>query len=429
MPEKYNIDLYAPKKRTSLFDPKGGTGQAYRSYYKIPDYLKPGAVLEKEQEAARLPEAPEERKNQAMSVLTIVGGALNIPSSMLSGIAEQLTDSTPGFSARQYFRRVFNLKDQVTWYNVLQQLDNKNLDTSSPEWLLVVGGLALDIVLDPLNYVGLGLAKGAFNAEDGIKLLRTAHKEIGERLLKTGVGQGSARKILNASWDKGYKEIIGARFGIQMPFSKSLVKPFRKIAPEVTEMVGKVRPRVTEAFMELAQKQTIATKLNLGIKKIPLIGKVFGWGEKAFSPWAQGTKEIIEAGGQMKTAIAQGQTDLAAYLDKLTHLKGVDTKALKLMQNFMENAKGVAFKDKGEVMQAMAQKANLLNEMVRFTLTNPGTAGVGFTEDLIKVNEQFGHLYNKEVKKAILAFYKSKKGVAAGKKLVKDLTRATKESW
>ena len=51
MPEKYSIDLFASKKKTSLFDPGGGTGQAYKSYYKIPDYLKPIAALEKEQAA------------------------------------------------------------------------------------------------------------------------------------------------------------------------------------------------------------------------------------------------------------------------------------------------------------------------------------------------------------------------------------------
>ncbi|KKL18963.1 hypothetical protein LCGC14_2470240, partial [marine sediment metagenome] len=388
------------------------------------------AALEKEQAAARLPETPEEKENPVMSMLTIIGGALNIPSSMLSGIAEQLTDSTPGFSARQYFRRVFNLRDQVTWYNILQQLDDKNLDKTSPEWLLVLGGLTLDIILDPLNYVGLGLAKGAFKADDAIKLARAANKEIGKALIKTGVGRGAGRKLLNASFDKAYKEAIGSRFGIQLPFAKTLVKPFKQIAPEVTRMVSVqgVTPKVTEAFIELAQQQTIATKLNLGIKKIPLIGRVFGWGERALSPFAHATKDVIEAGGQMKTFVAQGQTDLAAYLDKLTRIKGVDTSVQKLMQNFMDNAKGVAFKDKGEVMQAMAQKANLLNEMVRFTLTN-NTSGVEFAEDLIKVNEEFRHLYNKEVKKAILGFHKSKKGVAAGKKLVKDVTKATKESW
>lgn len=431
MADQFGFDLFR-SQGTDIFKPTGRPKA--KSYYQLPTHEKPLAVLEAEREAGLLPQTEQEKRDlrhPALTALTVVGGALNIPSAMISGIAEQLADNVPGFSAREYFRRVFNLQDQVSWYNVLKLLDNKQLNKTSPEWLLVVGGLTLDIILDPLNYVGMGLAKGAFNADDAIKTARQAQYTIAEELLKTG--KESSTRYLNSVFNKAYKEAIGRRFGIQIPFTGKVIAPFKSVAPEVTKLVdmGQV---TSEAFKALAQRPTVASKLRLGIDKIPGLNKLFDFGEKAFNPFAHGLKDVVEAGGQYKTQIIQAQTDLSVTLHKMTKLEGVTPKIQQLMKNYLENVDDMLYKN-SDMIQGMAHKSKLLNDMVRHAVEAGETAGLQqFFTELVHINKAYRKLFKEDVVKALKDFGRTtweKTGTSAERiaKLTEDVVKATESTW
>ena len=122
-----------------------------------------------QEKLAALPQVPERRRNfrlrkaykPVLNTLQVIGGILNVPSASISGAVKQLVDGSPGFDAQEYFRDIFKFKEQVSWRNVISILaeDEPDKNVWDKKWAQIVGGLALDIALDPLTYFGFGMVK------------------------------------------------------------------------------------------------------------------------------------------------------------------------------------------------------------------------------------------------------------------------------
>ncbi len=428
MPGEFQIPMF----KTGFEIPKLGS-----SFSRATPFQRAGLVTKAEKAAGELPPTEQElkeKKRPVLTLLTIVGNGLNIPSAMISGLAEQLTDQVPGFSARTYLRRVFNLKDQVSWGDIIENLATRDEKENvwDKEWLQALAGLTLDIVLDPLNFIGFGYVKSLFTVgrkaaapADAMQFMGQIHKAVGEELLKTG---GDAGKVLQRVHNTAYAEAIGARFGIRMPFSQKMLKPFRKLGEPTREILEAGTKKPTQAFIEFAKKRSVKSLLDDFIKKIPVIKGVYKWGKKAFMPYQQAYSEVIEASIQKSTDIMINTKNL---LNEITAGKKLPQSVEKLLYQYLDNAGGIAYRD-GDLIKMLMHKASLLQDIVTKADDTSTFVAKGFMDDLIKLNKEYKKIFTADMKK----LFKTHEGVVAAAKKgmkvefpVKDFLKITKDAW
>lgn len=417
----------------------GGPPKVGEAWYKTPGYQK-GALLEQARsKAGALPRTPEERdsrKRPAITMLNVVGSVLNMPAAAISGIAEQLLDGIPGFSARDYFRRVFtfDLQEQVSWYDVLELVSGQDgkQNVFDNKWFLVLGGLALDMILDPLNFVGMGLVKGAFNGDDALKLAGKVREIVGKGILKHS-GDMDAGRTLQRVFNQTFDEAIGSRMGIKLPWSRKLLRPIKKLDPSIAALkTGGLSPSRLKGVVSMAQKPKLAQIVSDAIRSFPAVGPVYEWMEKAFVPARQAFSEVLEASIKREGKMLQEGSNLASILN--TFGKRLSPRGNELMKEYLENAAGIAFKD-GEFIEGLAHKAGLLDELVRRAATSEEFFAADFMSELIESNKAYVDVFTRDVKEVLKTFEGRKALYQQGilktspQFPVKDFVKATEDSW
>lgn len=256
-----------------------------------------------------------------LNVLQVIGGILNIPSSAISGAVKQLVDGSPGFDTQEYLRDIFQFKEQVSWRDVIGLLADKddNQNMWDNKWSQIVFGLVLDIALDPLTYFGVGAIKGAKKGKELIKMLDDVGALAINKGMKTQVPDMAFkvnRTIANAD-----RKITRA-FGLKIPFSKKVAKPFRSQrlqdiiskagAEDFVKPLGDVVTRkAIRATKGLAETRTGGQLLSDVMEKVVPGYKFL---KKAVTPKKQALEGIIKAKMKMLNEV-EGQS--GDFLKKL----------------------------------------------------------------------------------------------------------------
>jgi hypothetical protein len=275
-PTKYNLDILRPKT-------------ADRKWYQLDPLQQRRKLSQLERRLAATPITPEAAREEARkplrNALQIIGSALNVPSAMISGAAQQLVDGIPGFDAQEYFKSVFNFKgDQVSWSDVIEILADRNQTQNmwDKRWVQVVAGLSLDIILDPLNFFGAGaLTKISGEAAEAVtktilKMLKNADPQV-------------ANKIYFNILNRGFKRV----WGFQLPWrpTKTIKGIQGKVGKELSEYLMEVGKLPREALesgkipglyraMQLGKESSPIQKLTMFLGKTKA-GKAF---QSAFMP-------------------------------------------------------------------------------------------------------------------------------------------------
>jgi hypothetical protein len=256
-----------------------------------------------------------------LNVLQVVGGILNIPGAAISSAAMQFLDKKPGFNTQEYFKGIFNFKDQMSWRNIIGMLaeDDPNKNMWDKKWSQIVFGLILDIGLDPTTYFGRFIFKFGKNESKALSDLAT---EVLKKL-----PEDEAYRALK------YIKRAQRPFGIGIPFSqKGLVsfasqrtKDITGIAERTGKLLGKYGPEAVEkaGVWDIAGKQLgkIAKTFNpvqvFGNKikeAIPAVKLAM----KAFDPYKQAHVSAVIAKAEAAGEKAAGLRKLSDDIIKLS---------------------------------------------------------------------------------------------------------------
>jgi hypothetical protein len=257
---KYSLDILRPKTakpRWYEMDP-------------LQKRIELGAVQQKLSETPIVPEAAkEEARKPLRNALQVIGNTLNVPSAIISGAVKQLVDGIPGFDAQEYFNEVFTLKNrQASWSDIIEILAEKdeNQNLFDKKWVQIVGGLTLDILLDPLAWFGAGaLTKISGKAAEGVAkkvftMLKKADPQVANRIYFN---------ILN----RGFKRV----WGFQLPWRPTrTIKGIQgKVGKGISEILERAS-KLSDEALATGQIPELVRAMALGKKMTP-IQKLTAW--------------------------------------------------------------------------------------------------------------------------------------------------------
>jgi len=432
---------------TSIWQPSGGNKQ--KSWYSMTPYERESQVYNLEQKVSEYPDIPpEEKAKPLMRMLQFIGGIINIPSSAISGLAYQLLDKKPGIGAKEYLKFVFGhdgFQEQGTWSDVISMLAKQNPEHNiwDSKVAQTVVGLIMDMVLDPLNFFGAGLAKQALHPDDVLKLSKTARKLYLESVAKMG-GKAEAGKYADRIAKEIAKMAAGQTWGIKLPFSSKVAIPLinkpRKYIDELLRVgatplgaAGMAKtPTFTVDMMLEAKKRTGAlrfvnpaeSRTRIGyliddfVSKIKGLKGIYNWGKKAFLPGTTAYEEVLQAGIKRQSQIMANSQDLQEALKLVSKYP---RRTQVLMRRYLENVGNVIYKD-SKAVYAMAEKAKLMTELVK-RMTKNDISSKRFFKELYKANKEYRGIITDEIKHVIKSYIKK------GEKFTPDVAeRVLKEA-
>ena len=404
-----------------------------QSWYSMTPFEREQQVLGLQQKVSQYPELPpEEKAKPLMRMLQFIGGIVNIPSSAISGLAYQLLDKKPGIDTKEYLKFVFGhdgFQDQGSWGDVIGMLakQNPNHNMWDSKVAQTVVGLIMDMVLDPLNFLGAGLAKEVLNPDDVLKLSKTARQLFLESAIKRG-GRAEAGKYADRIAKEIAKMGAGQTWGLKMPWSSKVAIPLINrprqyidellkaggVAGKTTEEIENASPFIKMYFE--AQKKSGALKyLNPSesktrvsyliddfVSKIKGLGGVYKWAKKAFMPGSTAYEEVLQASIKKQNKVMANSQDLQEALKLVSKYP---RRTQVLMRKYLENVGNVIYKD-SKAVYATAEKAKLMTELIQRVSENEVSAG-RFFKELYKANKEYRNIITDEIKHVIKSHIKS----------------------
>ena len=383
----YRLGVYKPSERPSWYD--------------MSDIEQMRTLRGKQQQLAELPQ-PERRKNKRLraayepfkNVLVAIGSILNVPSAMISGTVKQLVDGVPGFDTQEYFKEVFTLRDQVSWRDVIGFLAEGDEDQNiwDRKFVQIVGGLVLDIALDPTTYFfGTGAAKKLIGmgkyTKDIAKVTAKIPDLIGEttKIMKM---TPEANKIFNNTIRAAYRVR-----GIKWPFQATVkiplqgkraravrgvleeaiprlekLAPYSKVAGKYVEIMPRTG-RYAEELLKVGKKIEPLAKIPSAIQRVGNALRRFLPGyrfmEEAFAPMTRARIPVIEAKLTMGHKIGRGVSEVEKEI--LGAIKKQDYSGLRRLTEIAED---VPFVD--DALVKITREVSTLNAKIIRTFLRGG---------------------------------------------------------
>jgi hypothetical protein len=397
-------------------------------------YQRTQEVWELEEEMYDLPPIPaEERQKPLRNVLQFVLRGLQVPSSMISGFAWQLLDKQPGFDTREFLEWTFG-KDQGTWGDVIQELAARNPNDNFWDRRVaqVAFGLALDIALDPLNFLGGGVVKSIGKIDDIGDIARAAGKAAKNLWDNMGVAKTLGRKNpqLGNRIARNLENIMSGRgVGFQInPLGRTLDVPLTRQArfaaqhqDDIARLAGKmsrqgamggaggIAPQAAEKVLQadpffqtmykMAQRRTVPQMVDDFLAYVPIAKNLYRPLRKAFASGKTAFTRALETRELLKTRIAKNQSDVQAVLKRAAkEIPGWNKEMSELARQYLQNYKGMLFKNGGAVKVIML-KAKMMSDMIS-KLPAAKLAGKNhedFIQGMIKVNEGYRDIITDEI--------------------------------
>lgn len=420
--------------------------QGRKSWYEMTPYERQEEVYGLQQKLWKIPDIPKEDKERPLlDMLTFVGGVLNIPSSMISGAAYQLLDAKPGFEVQEYFKWVFGdewrFKNQGSWSDVIQMMAEANPEQTfwDRKVAQIVVGLSLDIILDPLTYIGAGLIKGGLDPSDAKKLGNFAYNLFKDRALtpagKHGVEAGAQRVAKQIQ-----KLALGQSYGFKMPWSRYVAKPFGKgIAQPVQQIIKAggfeaasetakrtlyemaANPRGVKGILNSIDNTLASVSRNVGDKRKP---GVYNWFKKAFMPGTQAYEEVLKSHEKMRSAIMSGTNDI---IDTVRHYQNLARNEQEMMYKYLEGFSGKIYKN-GAVVTAQRRKAYYVTRLIKH-MTPEEIASPDFFREILKQEKGIKEILRPEVVDIINKFRNKAQAGIYAEIPVHDIVKATEDIW
>lgn len=303
---------------------------------------------------------------------------------MISGAAMQIADNKPGFWAKDYLKSVLNFKDQASWSDVIRLVAERNPEKNmwDKKWVHIVAGLTLDMLLDPLTYMGYGVIKNAFKPAEAKKLALATHKLVLEQLAKHG--DEAAAKLATRVYKNTLSKALGKGFGLQAPFGSKYVKSFKGMNPVVEEILKKYKQTGVLPIEEAARK--LAPGALQASRKFPAIRRVGGALGKAFNPYYQKPRELVQSLYSMEGKASGQAAEIAHELTK--GFKGVDAETKKLIQTYSENVGEIIYKDP-KAAAAARERAIAVTQFIEDLANNKGDVTYDSFKKLRWANRKF----------------------------------------
>lgn len=401
-----------------------------KSWYEMSSLEQMRELRGKQQKLAELPYVPERRKNlklrnaykPVLGVLEAVGSILNIPGAMISGAVRQLVDESPGFSAQEYFRSVFTLKDQVSWRDVIGLLAERDEDQNiwDRKFVKIVGGLILDIALDPLTYFfGVGAYGKLVKSGKYVDEIGTMAQNM-PKLIK-GVTKALERvPEANHIWKNIYNSVFKVR-GAKLPFAKVVKQPLQfKRAKAIRETLetGIREVKRVEKVYPMFQK-TIKAQEKIGeiAKRIKPLAEIpsapqrisnalrrfmpgYAWIERAFAPMTNARRHIITEKLSMMHKL--GHSVKAVEGEILQSIKGLDYKGLRLISEICEDLPYIDDQLVKSIKEISILNGKIIRQFMR------GENWQATMARLVGKNEEYGNWVTDGLKK-IMSHYDNQK--------------------
>jgi len=384
-------------------------GQTFRQpkkrWYEMSDLEQMKELQGKQRQLAETPVYAGEEKRRDFSfrealqpfinTLQVIGGVLNIGGAAISGAVKQLVDGTPGFDTQEYFKDVFNFKEQVSWRDVIGILAEKDVDKNmwDKKWAQITFGLIADIALDPFTWVG-GFGITAFKNP---KALGDLVKQAGKLAQAKGMNPLTINRVMNNIRRKATR-----KWGVKAPWQFKKDIPLEKMGlPKIMQRMAKFTAKegVDPSSVTDFAKITAKTLDTAGFLKKRAWHQVV---DDAFATWVPGYKivrkalnpkaEAIQDIVQRKAMYKNITADKSAQISK--ELKGVFKKLneeeAELLREFMEVPKYV----NGEMAGFLAHKAELVTQFVK----KYGEADTGFHkvfDEMVKHNKEYKTVFRK----------------------------------
>ena len=237
----YNLEILKPRT-------------AKRAWYQMSPLEKQRELGRQQTKLAGIPEVPPRMKRRRLkeafqpmlNALKVFSVILNIPSTAVSSAVLQLMDGKPGFDTQEYFRKIFKYKEMASWKDIIEILAERdpNENVWDKKWAQIVGGLALDIALDPLTYFGYGIIKNLAGKMLGKKPIATALRELSDTaggiLAKQGL-KTQANLVRTNIYNRGLKA-----WGFQLPFKTTVRMPLGRKGVAIREIAERFAKTPTE---------------------------------------------------------------------------------------------------------------------------------------------------------------------------------------
>ena len=385
-------------------------GSAYKSpteseaWYDLNPLEKRWKLQAEQEKLAGLPAVPatdglslKEAFKPVLSTLQIIGGILNIPSAAISGAVKQLVDEKPGIDTQEYFRDVFGFKDQVSWRDVIGLLAEKNVEKNlwDNKWAQIGFGLALDIALDPLTYIGQSHWK-KLNPKTAKKMLDEFGKVAIEKGIKSGAPD-AALKVNRAIQNAERRLTRG--FGFQIPFTRKGM-PFKgkamrelvsrpELKPGMLQGVGVKHIAQSDELAKIAAKRTGGQVIDDFLAHFPGYKTL----RKLLNPKATRLDEVFKTKVQVFGEAERKMQELAGQLEQIRKMYGNDVG--EAVAKFLEDPPIID----AEMAGKLAKRSNLMSEL--FVLMKKGKKAPW--EVIEKLEKAQGDYYNDVTAKVIKA--------------------------
>lgn len=363
----YQIDPYRTPRQPQA---------AQKNWYQMTDLEQMRELQTKQKQLATMPVyAGEERRKDGrfrealqpfINTLQFIGGVLNIGGASISGAVKQLVDGTPGFDTQEYFRDVFNFKEQVSWRDVIGILAEKDVDKNmwDKKWAQITFGLIADIALDPSTWVG-GFGVKAFKNP---RALDDLIHQAGRLAQAKGLNPLKINRVMNNIRRKATR-----KWGVKAPWQFKKDIPLEKLGlPKIMQRMAKftakegVDPSTVTAFA----KRTAKTLDTAGFLKkrawYQVVDDAFAdWipgyktVRKALNPKAEAIQDVAQRKGRYKNITAERSAKIGKTLKR--EFKNLNEEQGELLREFMEVPKYV----NEEMAGFLAHKAELVTQFVK----------------------------------------------------------------
>lgn len=408
MPTTYK-SLY----QKSPFEPKTYRAPRERkSWYDMSYAERLGELQKTKTQLTELPEIPETRFGfreafkPVLNVLQIVTGILNVPSAAISSAVKQFVDGRPGFDAREYYRDVFNLREQNSWSDIISILAIKDKDKNiwDKKWMQLTAGILLDIVLDPLTYFGVGVADDLMKRGTEIRKIAQVGLELSEA---TPVANRVYKNIINRSFQRVW--------GFKLPWAATVKKPIQlKAGRELKQIVSKgaydifatqapvlkteIARQVAEKALPFAKRPTPIQAFTVFLERnLPGFLQV----EQMFVPSKKALIPVIESKLKMMHNVGANTDDLQREI--INMIKGKDYKTLR---KILEVAEDPPYID-GDIVRLTRRKAFLMADFIkRYSKSEKGWQEIA--QKMAENNDDYVDFLTDGVKK-LLTNYENRK--------------------